>query len=358
MARVPVVVIGCGAVSHQYMPVLKRAPGIEVVAVADVVVERAKAVAATYGVARSGTLEEILEGQGAELAVNLTPITAHAGVTTAALGAGKHVYSEKPLASSLASSLSLLGEARARGLHLGCAPDTVLGPGFQAARQLLEEGAVGRPVAAVGVMLRSQLGFGNPYGAGANPFLDMGPYYVTALVNLFGPVRSVSGLANVVEESGQRLGTADEPVLVGCLAFGEGVFANLVLAWGTETEAEVASIVVLGTKGALKFPDPNVFFGAPALRVNGSDEWQTMALSTEVYDHLAAGNLRGLGVAEMADAAQTGRSPRADGALAAHVVEVIDALVAPGKTGAKGEMSTTCERPAPIGPGDRRRLLS
>src|SRR5258706_5987449 len=197
-----IAVVGCGRISGQYLWSAQQSPHLEVVACADLNIDVARAKAAEFNIPKACTVAEVLADPAIELIENLTTPTSHASISLAALRAGKHVYSEKPLAVTREQGLQLLQEAKARKLHLGCAPDTFLGSGVQTARRLIDQGAIGRPVAFTAFMMCRGHESWHPapevyYEAGAGPMFDMGPYYLTALINLLGPVKRLSAAASI-----------------------------------------------------------------------------------------------------------------------------------------------------------------
>lgn len=340
-------VLGCGNVCAQYLPNLLNSPQLEVVAVADVLAGRAKAIAEQFSISAWSGPDGLLARTDVELVVNLTNISTHVEVSAAALAAGKHVYSEKPLSVDLSDALRLLDEARRLGLTLACAPDTLLGAGFQAARAALREGRIGTPLVVSAVMLRSALG-PSPYTEGANPFFDMAPYYLSALVNLFGPVRRLTGFERALDASGSMS-------LSGTLEFPDGVVGHLSLAWGSGHQREVPAVSVYGTEGAMAVPNPNTFGDPAFVRPYGAQAWEELKGSRQPGHYRR--NLRGLGVAEMARAIRKGRTPRAHAELAAHVVEVISGLVASAESQRHLKPTTTCRPADPLGAQERDALL-
>lgn len=350
-------VIGCGKVSHMYLPVLTGMSSLEVAAVADLDPASAEAVAERYAVPAT-TPEDLLADPTIEVVVNLTPIAVHVATTTAALAAGKHVYSEKPLATTVADARELVAEAERRGLQLACAPDTLLGTGFQAAWQAMSNGAIGKPLGASAAMYRSAPKEPSFYTEGATPFFDMAPYYCSALVALFGPVTRVSG-ATRMWPPGER---PEEPAagatiaIAGVLEFASGVLANLTLVWGTDHQHEIPVLTVHGTTGSLRFSNPNNFGDPAYVQTYGEGDWTELPDSRQPDDWNR--NLRGLGVAELVQAIRAGRSPRAGADLACHVVDLVAALARSGASGERVELSTTCTPPEPVSADVRRELLA
>lgn len=338
---------GCGAVSHQYLPNLLRLPALTVAAVSDVDPAAAAKVSEQYDVPALGP-DELINDPGLDIVVNLTPIGFHASVTRNILAAGKHVYSEKSLATILSDAQQLLGLAEANGLVLGGAPDTLLGTAFQAARRELDSGTLGRPLTAVATMLRNRV----PRAAYFRDHLalfDMAPYYISALVTLFGPVREASGYLEYDQED-LAVGVS------GVLRFDSGMTSSLTLNWNSAHRSEIPVLDVYTETGVLRCANPNNF-GDPAY-VRSHDQpagdWREIPGSRQASDQPR--NQRGLGVAEMAVALATGQHPRASGELACHVVDVIESLVTAARSGRSITLTSTCERPAPLSDEDRKHL--
>ena len=350
-------ILGCGKVSHMYLPVLGRSPAVEVAAVADVDAGVARDVAAQYQISRATSPDELLADPAIQLVVNLTPIAVHVGLTRAALAAGKHVYTEKPLATTVDDARDLVAEADRRGLALAGAPDTLLGSGFQVARAALADGAIGRPLSASAVMFRGAMSAPSFYTNGATPFFDMAPYYVSALVSIFGPVTRVSGVTRTWPGNTKPADTESGASIAisGVLEFAGGATATITLAWGIAYRSEIPVLDVYGTDGVLEFPNPNNFGDAAYVRKYGDPAHSELPGSRRpaTVPH----NLRGLGVAELALALDEGRKPRAGADLACHVVDVIAGLVASGESGARVDLSTTCQPPEPLPAAVREQLL-
>ncbi len=353
-------VVGCGTVSIPYLRNLTGSTHIEVLACSDLVPERAAARAAEFGVPRACSPAELLADPDIELALNLTVPVAHFEVTMAALRAGKHVWSEKPLGTDRERSATILREAAERGLQVGCAPDTVLGAGLQTCRRLVDDGLVGEPLAASAFFLTEGPESWHPdpvflYQPGAGPLFDVGVYYVSAMVNLLGPVRRASGMSRVlfperVIGSGPRAGevfsVGTDTLVAALLEFESGVLANLVSAFGL-WGADLPKVQVLGSDGVLNVPDPNTF-GGPVMANLHRDEagWRELPLAYHHSD--GCRNCRGLGVIEMGQALREGRPPRASGAIAHHVLDVMQSLAESAACGRHMEVASTCERPRPL----------
>ena len=357
MDRTGIGIIGCGNISGIYLTNLtKRFVHTRVVACADLIRERSAAAAAQYGVARAETVEELLRDPEVEIVVNLTPPRAHREVSLAALDAGKHVYSEKPLATRRTDGAAVLRAARRRGRRVGGAPDTFLGGGIQTCRKLIAEGAIGRPLGATAFMTTPGHERWHPdpafyYQPGSGPVLDMGPYYITALAFLLGPVSRVTGSAQksysertITSEpkKGTKISVEVPTHVAAVLDFASGAVGTLMMSfdvWG----AHLPWMEIYGTDGSLAVPDPNTFGGPVRLLKRDAKEWDEMPLQFGYTQ-----NSRGLGVADMADAIRKDRPHRASGELLCHVLDVMEGIDDASRAGRHYRVKSTFERPAPL----------
>jgi predicted dehydrogenase len=346
-------VVGVGAISGAYLSTFARLDAVRLTAVADLDEARAKAVADEQGV-RALTVDELVADPEVDLVLNLTVPAAHAAVALKAIAAGKAVYGEKPLAATLEEARTVVDAAREAGVRLGCAPDTVLGTGVQTARKAVDDGLIGAPIAATATMTTPghERWHPNPdfyYLPGGGPLLDMGPYYVTALVTLLGPVASVIGAASHTRET-RRIGSGPRegeviPVEVdthvtGVLRHESGALSTLVMSFDS-VATRASSIEVHGPDGSLVVPDPNGFDGDVRLHRLGG-EWETLPPSAGYR-----GAARGYGVADLA-VTPPGVEARAGGGLAFHVLDVMTSLLASAESGAAVTVASTCERPEPV----------
>lgn len=357
--------MGAGKISGIYLENGAMFDDVEVVACADLLVERAEEQARAYGVPKACTPEELLADPEVEIVLNLTVPAVHAGVSLAALEAGKHVYTEKPLAVGREDGRRMLEVATDRGLLIGCAPDTFLGGGLQTCRKVMDEGIIGEPVAATAVMMTHGPEDWHPnpdffYQPGAGPMFDMGPYYLTALTTLLGPVRRVTGSARVTfpqrQVTSQPLSgttiTVNTPTHVaGVMDFEGGAVGTLVTSFDVWSE-EHSRIDIYGTDGTLSVPDPNTFGGPVRVWRSGEDTWTDVPLT-----HPHTGNSRGLGLADMAHAVRTGRKHRASGELGGHVLDVIHAFLDSSEAGRHVEVTSTFGRPEPLPAGSQAGLF-
>lgn len=353
-------VVGVGNISRQYFAEFPKLPGLRLEAVADLDSDRAAATAAEQGV-RALTVDELLADPGVDAVLNLTIPQAHAQVALRALDAGKHVYGEKPLALATAEAAPVLALAAERGLRVGSAPDTVLGTGVQTARALLDQGRIGTPVAAAVAWSAPGHELWHPapafyYQPGGGPLFDMGPYYLTSLVTFFGPVVRVSGVTgrSARERTVATGPLAGTPIAVdvdthvtAILEHASGVVSTVTVSfevWATQ----VPLFEVHGTGGSLAVPDPNQF-SAPVLIATADDrEFREVPVAAGYAD---AG--RGVGLADLARALETDRPHRASGALAFHVLEIMEAVLTAGREHTVVTLSSRAERPEPVPMGVR-----
>ena len=347
-------IVGAGNISAQYSASLARLPQLQVTAVCDLDADRASALAAAHG-ARVLALPELVESDDVDLVLVLTLPASHADVAHAAIAAGKHVYVEKPLATSVAQGRELVKAADAAGVRLGVAPDTVLGTGIQTARAAVDAGRIGRAHTATAFMTTPghERWHPNPdfyYQPGGGPLLDMGPYYLTSLVHLLGPVVRVTGAANRPHAtrtigSGPRAGesfdVAVDSTVAGILQHASGALTTLVMSFDVWA-ARLPRIEVHGTAGSLSVPDPNHFDGPVELYPAGQD-WTDLGSTAGYRD---AG--RGYGIADLALAAEDGVPHRAGGELALHVLDVMEAVAQAADTRTWVDLTTTCARPQPV----------
>jgi predicted dehydrogenase len=351
-------IVGVGKISEQYLATFPALPGLRLVAVSDLNEARAAEVAAEAGV-DSYPVADLITRPDVDVVLNLTIPAAHAEVATNALLAGKHVYGEKPLALSPADATPFMELAAARGLRIGSAPDTVLGTGIQTARQLLDSGAIGEPVGASCFWAAPGHELWHPapefyYQPGAGPLFDMGPYYLTALVTLLGPIVSVSGVATrsarkrsvaTGANSGGPIPVAVDTHVSAVLVHESGVSSSVTVSfevWGTRHPM----FEVYGTTGTLGVPDPNEFTNSVEILTSRNREWMTAA---ESAGYPNAG--RGYGLADMAHAIATNRPHRASGELAFHVLEVMDAVLRSSDERSVIEIASAVARPEPVPQG-------
>jgi len=353
MRKVGIGIIGCGVISTAYLRAAQRFPVLDIKAVADMRSEAAEKRGAEFNVPGM-RVDQLLKRDDVELVINLTVPLAHTDVSLAVLNAGKHVHSEKPLGINVAEARKVMDLAATRNLRVGCAPDTFLGGGHQTARKLIDDGVIGTPVAGSAFFMcpgheRWHPAPGFYYLRGGGPMLDMGPYYITNLVQLLGPVASVMG--STARPKSERLVTSEPmngtliPVEVpthvaGTLEFESGAVVSIAMSFDVPKHRH-APIEIYGDKGSILVPDPNRFGGEVQVAKAGG-EWQTMPLT---HGHVE-GEFRSIGVADMATAIVTNRPHRASGTLALHVLEVTEAFQTSAEEGRRVKIESRVERPA------------
>ncbi|MFC3688562.1 Gfo/Idh/MocA family protein [Aquipuribacter hungaricus] len=354
-------VVGCGAILPQYLQTFAGLTSVQLVAVADLEPARAEAVTADLRGVRALTVDDLLADDEVDVVLNLTVPAAHAEVSLRAMAAGKHVYTEKPFTSTTEQATQVLDAARAAGVLVGCAPDTVLGTGVQTARKAVDDGLVGAPVFATATMLTPghERWHPNPdfyYVPGGGPLMDMGPYYVTTLVTLLGPVASVVGAGSRTRglrtigtgpREGEQVPVSTDSHVTAVLVHESGVLSTLVMSFdGVATRAP--NIEVHGELGSLVLPDPNYFDGDVELCTLAERDagWQVLPVSA---GYRGAG--RGYGLADMA-VTPAGQQHRANEELGFHVLDVMESVLASTASGASVPMRSTAARPAPVPLGD------
>lgn len=346
-------VIGCGNIFQHYLRNAPRFNNIEVVACADLNATAAEAKAAEYKL-RAVSVDELLQDPEIGLIVNLTVPAVHAEVSLRVLDAGKHVYSEKPLAIDLKDGKKILDLASEKGLRVGCAPDTILGDSHQLCRKLLDSGAVGQVVSGSAfIMSRGpEAWHPNPffyYEKGGGPLFDMGPYYLSALINFLGPVRSVSALtktsfperiAGCKEHFGKKIKVDVRTHYAGLLEFESGAQITCVMSWEVWKHGH-APIELYGSEGSLQMLSEAYLFGGPVklFRRDGK-EWEDQ-VAPERYP--SGGRL--VGVAEMVRAISENRPHICSGDMAYHVLEAMHAFEASAKKGKTVLIKSRCGRP-------------
>ncbi len=360
LKKTSVGVIGCGHISTVYFNTLRQFDILQVVACADLDIKRAQGQAQKFDIPRACSVEELLADPSIEIVVNLTVPNAHAEVAMAVLEADKAVYGEKPLATKREQGKAILELAAQKGLRVGNAPDTFLGGGLQTCLQLINDGEIGKPIAATAFILNHGMEHWHPdpyffYQPGAGPLFDVGPYYLTTLVTMMGPVRRVSGTASTtfperIVTSEPKYGTkipVNTPThIAGLLDFANGAVATILTSFDV-WHHRLPFIEIYGTEGTLSTPDPNRFDGPVYLRKARDTEWREIPLT-----HGYLTNMRGLGVVDMAYAMRTGRPHRANGEMAYHVLDIIESIMQSSEEGRHIELSSSCTRPAPLAPGN------
>lgn len=350
--------VGVGDISGIYLKnITETFKEIKLVAVCDLIKERALNAQAKWGVPKVyDTMYELFADDEIDIVLNLTRPAEHFDVSKNALLAGKHVYSEKPLGASLEEGLELVKLAEEKGLMLGGAPDTFLGAGIQTCRKLIDEGFIGDVVGASGAMIcRGHESWHHDpefyYKYGGGPMMDMGPYYVTALINLLGRVKSVTGVTRISFPqrtitsqplAGTVIDVTAPTYVTGIMHFESGAVANLTTTFDVY-KSNSHDIEIYGSKGTLFVPDPNCF-GGPVKYFDGQKK-ELIELPLEFdYDE----NSRALGLADMAKAIEEGRLPRTSYKQTLHVLEVMTAFTKSSEEGRTVEIASAYERQKPM----------
>ena len=368
MAHIPakVGIIGCGTISATYLQNSKRFDVFDVVAVADARLDAAQARAAEFGVPKACSPEMLLQDPDIEYVINLTPHSAHGPVGISVLEAGKNVYNEKPLAVYREDGQRMLALAKEKGVRVGCAPDTFFGGAWQTARKLIDDGAIGEPVAASACLMAYNAprleppqprpdGYVSFYRTdfftfGVTWIFDRGPYYLHALIHLLGPVRRVTASAKnrwgEIEQFKEKVKTPTH--FAGILDFANGAVGTLLITSDTYSTG-LPHIEIFGSEGSLRCIDPNNFGGQIYLRKPDKPDLIPVE-TTHGYNQ----NGRGVGVADMVVAKQNGRPHRASGEMGYHVIDIVHALHEASREGRHIELKSACPQPAalPLGLAD------
>jgi len=353
MGPVRVGVVGCGNISAVYFRNLARFELTQVIACADLVPEKAQQAADQYGIPLVLSTEELIHHPDVDLVLNLTVPKAHSVVSLEAVRAGKHVYSEKPLAVTREEGRAIIEEAARQGVRVGCAPDTFLGAAHQTCRQLVDEGVIGAPVGGAAFMLCHGHESWHPspefyYEVGGGPMLDMGPYYLTAMVNLLGPIRSVTGSVRTTfpervitsqPKAGKVIQVETPTHIAGILEFECGAVGTIITSFDVWASV-LPRIELWGTEGSLLVPDPNAFGGTILLRKQDEHDWHEVPVTRPF-----AGQARGLGVADMVAGILTRARHRASGTLAMHVLDAMLGFQEASETRAHYLLSSAGIRP-------------
>jgi predicted dehydrogenase len=370
MEKLRIGIAGIGKISGIY---LKNLTGmfsnrVTVSAVTDIIPERAERAAEEYHIRRIGSLDEMVVDPEVDIILNLTQPQTHHEVAMKAVNGGKHMYNEKPLCAAREEAAMLLQRAAEKNVRVGGAPDTFLGAGIQTCRKLIDQGWIGRPVAVSAFMLCHGHEHWHPdpefyYKQGGGPLFDMGPYYLTALVNLLGPVVRVSGSAQ--KGQAERVITSkplngavikvDVPThIAGVLDFASGAVGVIITSFDVWSSS-MPFIEIYGTEGTMQVPDPNYFCGEVRIRRFREEDWSLIPLVLREPDNPAdkndwqkLANWRGLGVTDMAEAITEGRPHRASGELAYHVLDIMHGIHDASASGTYYALKSSCSRPEPM----------
>ncbi len=357
-AKVRVGVIGCGSICGHYFKGCGAFHILDVVACADLIPERAEAKAEEFGIAKSCPVDDLLADPDIQIVVNLTVPRAHGEVNLAAVEAGKSAYGEKPFAVFREEGRKVLQAAKKGGVLVGGAPDTFLGGGIQTCRKLIDEGWIGEPVAATAFVAGRGPGHWHPnpdffYQVGGGPMFDMGPYYLTAIVSLLGPIVRVTASTRISfpervilnkARFGEKIQVETPTHLAGAVDFENGVIGTIVTSFDVWAH-HLPCIEIYGSEGSLGVPNPNIFGGPVLVRRAGAEEWSEVPLTH------SADVMRGIGVADMAYALSCGRPHRANGEMGYHVLDVMHAFDEASKSGKHVVIQSGCDRPAPLPTG-------
>lgn len=353
--RVGVGVIGAGVISTQYLENLTVFPDLEVLFIADIDLSRASAQATAFGIPASGSVDELLAVPEIEIVVNLTIPAAHVEVAERVIAAGKNVWTEKPFALDRESGRRLLDEAKRLGLRVATAPDTFLGAGMQTALRLIADGEIGTPLTALALMQSPGPDSWHPnpeflFQKGGGPLFDIGPYYLTALVQVFGSASRVTAAASTARPvrtigAGPRAGTDFDvtvPSHYGALIeFESGASAQVIFSFQSH-RSRTGFIEVSGTMGTLQFPDPNNFDGASVIFDGTSEE------DGRIIEPIGSLSTRGTGVAELAQSIRAGRAERAAGEQAFHVLDIMVSIAESADRGHAVQVASSCVKAPPV----------
>ena len=376
MQKLGVGIIGCGNISTTYLALAPLFKAIDIKAVADLDMAAAKKRAAEYGV-RAMDVDGLMAAGDIDIIVNLTIPDAHYPVTRKILEAGKHAYSEKPLVLTLEQGESLKALAQSKGLHVGSAPDTFLGGAHQQARALIDEGSVGDIIAGTCHVMNHGMEHWHPnpdffFLPGAGPVLDIGPYYITNLIQLIGPVEKVVALATSASKTrtiqsaprkGETIPVKTPTNIHALLQFKNGATVTFSASWDVWAHGH-ANMELYGTQGSLFVPDPN-FFGGVVAKAGSDGEIKPLATTNhplgkpnQKHQHGKMANYRSVGLADMATAIGEGRAYRCSLDLALHTIDVMTGILKSGETGGFVAMTTSCTRPAALGAREARALMA
>lgn len=360
-------IVGVGCISGIYLEnITKTFRNIEVIGVCDLIRERAENAVRAYNLPKLyGDMYELFADPEVDIVLNLTRPYQHFEVTKTALLAGKHVYSEKPLGASWEEGVELVKLAEERGLMIGGAPDTFLGAGIQTCRRLLDEGVIGDVTGATAFMMSRGPEGWHPdpeffYKYGGGPMMDMGPYYVTALVNLLGGVKRLGGFVSIPqrqrvagckEHLGEIIDVEVPTSYYGVLEFESGVIGSIATSFDVYAP-HLPIIEIYGTGGTLRVPDPNCFGGPVVLHTPGKGDAEIPV----TFDYTE--NSRALGLSEMAAALEAGRLPKASYKQTLHVLEILTGFERAAKAGGYLELTTAYERQAPMEQGQEHGVLN
>jgi predicted dehydrogenase len=369
-------IIGCGNISAVYMELSSLFRSIDVVACADVDKNAAQSRAAQYGL-RACSVKELLAAEDIDIVVNLTIPAAHYDVSRAIVDAGKHVYSEKPFVLSIPEGRDLLRRAVRTGVRVGSAPDTFLGGAHQHARHLIDSGAIGKITGGTAHVMGHGMEDWHPnpdffFQTGGGPVLDIGPYYITNLIQLIGPVKKVMAMSSTPSpyrtisskpRAGQKIKVETPTSIHSLLEFESGAIVTLGTSWDVWHHGH-GNMELYGEDGTLYVPDPNFFGGelvmskGKKLRKKVPAYAHALGVPNQKHNQGLMANYRTVGLADMATAIQQGKPHRCSQEMALHAVDVMVSILKAGESGRAVKLSTTCERPAALDRKEARSLLT
>ena len=352
-------IVGCGNISRAYLSNGKKFKHLEIVACADMRPEASKAAAAEYGI-RDLTVEQLLADKSIDTVLNLTTPESHVEINTRAIQAGKNVHCEKPFGLDREGAKKVISLAAKKGLRVGCAPDTFLGGGHQTCRKIIDDGVIGKVVCGTAFMLCHGHESWHPapgfyYRKGGGPLFDMGPYYITALVNMLGPVKRVAALSNrstnkrigIKANAGKTFPVEIDTHISATLEFAQGAIVTLITSFDVWRTSGYRDIELHGTEGSLHVPDPNNFNGDIRIYKQGFiSDWAPAENDFGYND-----NLRIIGLADMAAGIANKRPHRTSGELAFHVLDVMCSIADSAANNIAVKLASTCERPAALRTG-------
>ena len=357
MGKVNVGIIGTGNISNIYITNLKKFTNINLVGVSDILIDKAKEKAEEHELKKIFTVDEMLKSKDIDLIVNLTIPNVHVKVGLDVLNSGKHVYGEKPLGINTKEAKTLIETAKEKNLLVGSAPDTVLGAGIQTCKKLINDGWIGDIIGTSAFVINHGMESWHPnpdffFKPGAEPLFDMGPYYLTSLINLIGPIESVQANNKISfkertitsqEHFGEKIKVETPTYITSLLNFKQGATGTIIFTndvWGSN----LPRIEIYGTEGTLMVPDPNSFGGPIKIKRAGYLDWQEIPLS-----HFFSENSRGLGVSDMANVILGKQEKfRANGDIAFHVLDTMESILKAGEEKKLITLNSTCEVPEPM----------
>ncbi|MEM7301721.1 MAG: Gfo/Idh/MocA family oxidoreductase [Pseudomonadota bacterium] len=375
MSKLGVGIIGCGNISKAYMELGPLFRHIDIRACADIDQSAADARATEFDL-RALSIDDLMADDDVDIIVNLTIPAAHFEVSKQCLQSGKHVYSEKPFVLSLDEGLELKTIAQANGLRVGSAPDTFLGGAHQQAREIIDSGKLGRITSGTAHVMSHGMESWHPnpdffFKPGAGPILDVGPYYVTNLVQLIGPVKRVGAMASTPSptrtigsqpRAGEKITVETPTTIHAVLEFHSGAIVTLGGSWDVWSHGH-HNMELYGEVGTMFVPDPNFFGGEVRITDKDSaaelgDFAHPFSVPNQEHSNGAMANYRASGLADMARGIVEGGAHRCSLDLALHAIDVMTSILASGETGEFIDLTTTCERPAALSTSDATDLLA